>query len=113
MKNCKRFWINTKFNVESNPNPRRHLRLNILENSRSQNCRYVFLGDYLDAKDDIVLSKKLDNFLQIIQLKKENPENVVLLLGNYDLLHFDYEINKSVSLIFRENASLFQNAYQD
>jgi hypothetical protein len=81
--------------------------------AKSPNCRYVFLGDYLDAKDDIVLSKKLDNLQEIIQLKKENPENVVLLLGNYDLLHFDYEINKSVSLIFRENASLFQNAYQD
>jgi hypothetical protein len=80
--------------------------------AENPDCRYVFLGDYLDAKDNIDLEQELYNFQEIIQFKRENYDMVVLLLGNHDLLHFDYEIDESVSLVFKENASLFQNAYQ-
>lgn len=75
-------------------------------------CRYIFLGDYLDGKDNIDYKVELDNLKEIISLKKENPDNVILLLGNHDLLHFDYDINENVSISFRENSALFQNAYQ-
>lgn len=75
-------------------------------------CRYIFLGDYLDGKDNIDSKVELDNLKEIISLKKENPDNIILLLGNHDLLHFDYDINENVSISFRENSALFQNAYQ-
>ena len=75
-------------------------------------CRYIFLGDHLDGKDNIDSKVELDNLKEIISLKKENPDNIILLLGNHDLLHFDYDINENVSISFRENSALFQNAYQ-
>ena len=44
----------------------------------------VFLGDYFDSKDGISATKQLKNFREILRFKKENPEKVVLLLGNHD-----------------------------
>lgn len=80
--------------------------------AENPDCRYIFLGDYLDGKDNIDFKVELDNLKEIINFKKENPDNVILLLGNHDLLHFDYDINENVSISFRENSALFQNAYQ-
>lgn len=80
--------------------------------AENPDCRYIFLGDYLDGKDNIDSEMELDNLKEIISFKKENPDNVILLLGNHDLLHFDYDINENVSISFRENSALFQNAYQ-
>jgi hypothetical protein len=47
------------------------------------------------------------NLQDIINFKKANPDNVILLLGNHDLIYIDYE-----EPLFVENLSLFQNAYQ-
>lgn len=48
--------------------------------------RIVFLGDYLDPyKDDDGLAVNIfENLLDIIELKRANPEKVVLLKGNHD-----------------------------
>lgn len=51
--------------------------------------KVVFLGDYCDPYQDettepIEWKQTLDNFLEIIELKKNNPDKVVLLLGNHD-----------------------------
>lgn len=75
-------------------------------------CNYVFLGDYLDSKEDDDFYAELANLQEIIDFRKANPDRVILLLGNHDLLHLDYEIDADVSRIFRENATLFQYAYQ-
>jgi hypothetical protein len=80
--------------------------------AENPDCRYVFLGDYLNGKEDIDFYAELANLQEIINFKKANPDNVILLLGNHDLLHFYYEIDADVSRIFRENAALFQNVYQ-
>ena len=47
----------------------------------------IFLGDYLDPYEDewIYWSDAYQGLLDIIALKRENPEKVVLLLGNHDL----------------------------
>lgn len=55
----------------------------------------VFLGDYLDpyqhefenmSKEEIY-DKTINNFKEILEFKKSNPENVKLLIGNHDLTY--------------------------
>ena len=48
-------------------------------------CRYVFLGDYLDPYEDIAPEQLMANLNEIIQLKEDRPNDVILLLGNYKI----------------------------
>lgn len=56
--------------------------------------KIVFIGDYFDPYDDeeelIGHSRLVETFNQIIKFKKDNPEKVVLLLGNHDI-HYLYK----------------------
>jgi predicted phosphodiesterase len=45
--------------------------------------KVVFIGDYFDSFD-IDGQAQIDNFLELIEFKKANPEKVVLLIGNHD-----------------------------
>ena len=51
--------------------------------------KIVFLGDYFDAYQDEGIEYEweqvLNNFNEIIELKRANPDKVVLLLGNHDM----------------------------
>lgn len=49
--------------------------------------KIVFLGDYFDPYDDeyITSEEALQNFDEVMKLKQQNPEKVVLLWGNHDL----------------------------
>ncbi|GAB6394095.1 MAG: putative Metallophos Calcineurin-like phosphoesterase [Bacteroidales bacterium] len=86
-------------------------------------CRYVFLGDYLDPYREIAPQKLIDNLQKIIQLKKEQPQNVVLLLGNHDLhyitpkieqsIRWDYDIAEEATELFLSHHKLFQYAFQE
>jgi hypothetical protein len=86
-------------------------------------CRYVFLGDYLDPFEEMDNHLLLDNLKEIIKLKADNPEKVVLLLGNHDMhyitsdmepcLRFDLEIYERANELFINNFHLFQYAYQE
>ena len=83
--------------------------------------KIIFLGDYLDPYGIISNEDQVNNLLEIINLKKENPEQVILLLGNHDCHYFtdnkgrstrfNWEIAKEVEGIFIENLSLFQYFY--
>ena len=85
-------------------------------------CRYIFLGDYLDPYEYIPAWLLIRNLKKIIQLKKERPDDVILLLGNHDLHYFcsdmdpssrfDFMIAEEVSMLFRENIHLFMYAFQ-
>ena len=57
--------------------------------------RIVFLGDYLDPYpwEGITPGDATHNLCEIIALKKERPEDVVLLLGNHDMGYLDPGIN--------------------
>lgn len=48
----------------------------------SEGKRIVFLGDYLDPYQYISDRELLENLEEIIRLKMERPEQVILLLGN-------------------------------
>jgi hypothetical protein len=75
--------------------------------AENPNCQYIFLGDYLDGKDDMDFNAEIANLQEIINFKTDNPANVILLLGNHDLMYIEYE-----EPLFVENFHLFQNAYQ-
>ena len=49
----------------------------------------IFLGDYLDpySEEEITPEDAIKVFWDILELKKENPERVTLLLGNHDLMY--------------------------
>lgn len=84
--------------------------------------KYIFLGDYVDSftETNAVI---LHNLKEIIQLKKNYPDKIVLLLGNHDLQYmFNYnnhgcsgyrpQMYQELHKLFKENKNLFQPVYQ-
>ena len=49
-----------------------------------EDCINIFVGDYFDPYTEILFEDLERNFLEIIDLKKRMPDNVVLLYGNHD-----------------------------
>lgn len=47
-------------------------------------CINIFVGDYFDPYEAILYDSLVDNFLDIIELKKNNPNKIILLIGNHD-----------------------------
>ena len=86
----------------------------------------IFLGDYLDpyayewddGEDENRIA--IDRFKEIIQLKKDNPDRITLLLGNHDAGYAistdicttrrDYMNAGEIEKLFRDNHDLFQIA---
>lgn len=54
----------------------------ILNSSKSYDV-VVFLGDYFDSKI-FSFEQQMNNFLDIMELKAKNPNNVITLIGNHD-----------------------------
>lgn len=52
--------------------------------------KFIFLGDYFDPYDKINIEDLLQNFRDILAFQKENPENVVLLIGNHECHYLKY-----------------------
>ena len=46
--------------------------------------KVVFIGDYFDNFENTTGQEQLDNFREILNFKKYNPDKVRLLLGNHD-----------------------------
>lgn len=46
--------------------------------------KFIFIGDYFDTRDGIDASTQIQNFKEILEFKKANPEKVFLLIGNHD-----------------------------
>ena len=90
------------------------------------NAHIVFLGDYTDGYPqewDIKFDYRqhtFDNFKQILDLKKQYPGRVTLLLGNHDCgyaigsdicdCRTDYKNRSEIESLFQDNRELFQIA---
>lgn len=98
-----------------------------------ESTHVVFLGDYLDPyrpsifddypiveEDDLSPEAVIENFKEILELKKSAPDRVTLLLGNHDCEYLygtnvcdcrcddtNYDL---IQELFRENKDLFQLA---
>lgn len=57
---------------------------------REQPDRVVFLGDYVSSHEDIGADQQIDNFMEILVAKEQQPQKFVLLRGNHDLQHLGY-----------------------
>lgn len=55
--------------------------------------KIIFIGDYFDSFD-VPFEKQAQNFNEILQLKIDHPEQVVLLLGNHDFHYLRYAEEK-------------------
>ena len=83
----------------------------------------VFLGDYLDPYPDegITGEEAFKGLLDIIDLKKRNPDKVTLLWGNHDLHYmypemmgsrYDFANAERNARLFHDNQTLFKMAYE-
>lgn len=56
----------------------------------------IFLGDYVDPypQEGISLLDAISNFEEILEEKKKNPDEIVLLIGNHDLMYMHPDHNK-------------------
>lgn len=85
--------------------------------------KIIFLGDYVSPYpiEGISNEQAIDVFKEILELKRNNKDKVVLLLGNHDFSYFNAficdcrtdtlnynELNK----LFKENLDLFDLAYE-
>ena len=85
--------------------------------------KIIFLGDYVDSFT-ITNEQIINNLNEIITLKKEYLDKVILLWGNHDLMYYhindlDFrcsgfrpEIGLTLHEIFSNNNKLFQYAHQ-
>jgi hypothetical protein len=83
--------------------------------------RIIFIGDYVDSftiSDD----KILQNLRDIILLKREYPEKIILLIGNHDVQYIDNDhfcsgyrgtMRFDLHQTFNENLDLFQMAHYE
>lgn len=84
----------------------------------------IFLGDYVDPYPDEDGVEPVDGLvalLEVIDFKRQHPDNVVLLLGNHDLSYIsehlyrcrhDDEHHNIIRQALLQNLSLFQIAYE-
>lgn len=56
----------------------------IVENELDSSDKIIFIGDYFDDHKGTTADHQINNFKEIIELKKQHPEKIVLLLGNHD-----------------------------
>ena len=81
----------------------------------------IFLGDYVDPypQEGVSVEEAYQALLKIVKFKQENPDRVVLLLGNHEMQYFnsdfgagrfsrDYEMKFREILTGDETKGLFQ-----
>ena len=93
----------------------------------SQYDKVIFIGDYVDpyAFEHISVPDAIDNMQNIIDLKKNYPDKVILLLGNHCMPYFSDEYYRmhrfhsrhssiyhdQIHDLYNDNKNLFQLAY--
>jgi len=86
--------------------------------------KVVFLGDYLDpyGYEGITKENAIEEFKEIIQFKVDNPNKVILLLGNHDCAYYynfgsasryDYDNEEQIKTLFRTYNDKFQLWYKE
>lgn len=98
----------------------------VMETLQGTDAHIVYLGDFHDPyshefKDgDDYLQKSVDQFKEIIELKRQNPGRVTLLIGNHDCGYaigddicssrMDRSHRRELEDLFQDNRELFQLA---
>lgn len=98
----------------------------VMETLQDTDAHIVFLGDFHDpyhhefSDGDDYLQRSVDQFKEIIELKKQNPSRMTLLIGNHDCGYaigddicssrMDRRHRRELEKIFDDNRDLFQIA---
>lgn len=92
-------------------------------NTEGEVDRVIFIGDYFDTHENTTGEQQLANFLDICQYKKNNPNKVILLIGNHDFHYWpgieeDYSgyqphMRASFEYALSENKNLLQMCFVD
>ena len=93
----------------------RHFWREPVREALSRREHVIFLGDYLDpySGEGVSQADAFGWFGEIIELKKENAENITLLLGNHDLHYLSQDLaggRKDYLRAGRIKAILLENA---
>ena len=81
----------------------------------------IFAGDYVSTHErNISEEQQINNLKEILDYKEENPDTVILLIGNHDLQHLGYSWAECSGLFYEvqewmsksENKSRFLNDTQ-
>lgn len=91
-----------------------------LINTDEKNITYIFLGDFTDPyyfwEKGITYQQMLEQINKVFELKKQIPNNVIILAGNHDNQYwikkgdtnrFDWEHVEEINKLFEENKDLF------
>lgn len=83
--------------------------------------RIIFIGDYFDSID-YHADHQMNNFLDIIEYKKNGGKEVILLVGNHDYHYIEgveqeysgwqKRANASISFLIKDNLKHLQMAYE-
>lgn len=100
----------------------------VFESLNDKNIHIVFLGDYTDGYPNEwehnfdYPQHTVDNFKEILNLKKQNQDRIILLLGNHDCGYaigddicssrMDWRHRRELEKLFQENRESFQLAYE-
>ena len=98
----------------------------VMETLKNTDAHIIYLGDFHDPYpqefnySDDYLQKSVDQFKEIIELKKQNPGRMTLLIGNHDCGYaigddicssrMDRMHRHELENLFQENRELFQLA---
>lgn len=91
--------------------------------------KIIFLGDYLDHyRKESTDEHDIETLKNIIELKKNNPDNIILLIGNHDCPYIwpneygralgdywcrhDYGNHEYINKLFNDNLDLFTLAWE-
>ena len=91
-------------------------------NLETEYDKYIFIGDYVESFDKTD-KETLDNLQNIVLLKKNYPDKIILLWGNHDLPYYlgyyrhgcsgyRSQMHEKLNSIFESNKNLFQMAFQ-
>lgn len=73
--------------------------------------KFIFIGDYFDSAD-VFFEKQLTNFLDILEFKRQNPDKVVLLIGNHDFQYMhQYSQGETYSGYQLKNRKIIEHAF--
>lgn len=91
--------------------------LGIARMNLEKSDKIIFLGDFFDHEEKEYNEQK-QNFLNVIEFKKQNIEKVVVLIGNHDanyilpdLLKWQPEHGKEIENLILQNLELIDFAY--
>ena len=73
--------------------------------------KLIFIGDYFDS-DHVLFEDQLNNFLDILEFKRQNPDKVILLIGNHDFQYMkQYSDGETYSGYQLKNSKMIEHAF--